>query len=216
MEPLSVAILAGGMSRRMGQDKALLRIGGRTLIEIVASRACSLTNDLFVVASGGERFASLGFRVVSDVLPNAGSLGGVYSALLAAENEFCLVLGCDMPLVNQELLGYMANLPRDYEALVPVLEDDRSHQGEMITYETLHAIYRRSIVPTIEARIRSSHLKIADLLTDVRLRQVDEHTIRHFDPDLRTFLNVNTPDEFAEARSFLQSGPNESRGIPEE
>ncbi len=165
--PLSVAILAGGLSRRMGEDKALLRIGSQTLLETVAERASVVADELFVVASNGAPYVDLGFRVVADVLPKSGSLGGIYSALLHAAFEWCLVLACDMPLINPDLLEFMAGLPRTYDVAIPSLPSTRSAQGGEETLETLHAIYSRSTVAMIQHRIRLGNLKIADFLADV-------------------------------------------------
>lgn len=205
-ESLSVAILAGGMSRRMGQDKALLRIGNRTLIEIVEQHVSSVAADLFVVASSGDAYADLGFRVVPDVLPNAGALGGIYSALRWAEFDYCLVVACDMPLINPSLLVYMACLPRDYDVAIPSLPADRGDQGNAETLETLHAIYATRMAVVIERRIRNGQLKISDVLRDMRIRRLSSDEVRRHDPALRSFFNVNTSDDFAFARDLLQRG----------
>jgi len=195
--PISVAILAGGKSRRMGRDKALLRIGSRTLLEIVAERVMAVADELFVVASNGECYSELGFRVVPDLEPGGGSLGGIYSALSAAVCEQCLIVGCDMPFLNGDLLRFMVNLPRDYDALVPTLAGERSDQGSGSTYETLHAIYSRSALPVIERRLTAGQLKIADILPELRVRELDEPTARRFDPELRSFFNANSPEDLA-------------------
>ena len=204
LEPLSVAILAGGMSRRMGQDKAMLRIGDRTLIEIVAQRVSVVATELFVVSSNGKRFADLGFRVVPDVLPNAGSLGGVYSALRWAQFDYCLVVACDMPLINLDLLTHMAGLPRDYDVAIPSLDAERSDQGGDETLETLHAIYATRLMTLIESHIQTGHLKIADVLRDINVRRITGQELRRHDPDLRSFFNVNTADDFAFARDLIE------------
>ena len=197
LAPISVAILAGGKSRRMGRDKALLDIGSQTLLEIVAMRVVSLTDDLFVVASNGHRYADLGFRVVPDVVPDSGSLGGIYSALTSASCDQCLIVGCDMPFLNASLLTFMVNQPRDYDVLIPVLAGGRSDQGHDKTYETLHAIYSRSVLPVIERLLAARQLKIADLFPMLRVRELDEPTVRRFDSDLSSFFNANSPEDFA-------------------
>jgi molybdenum cofactor guanylyltransferase len=188
----------------MGRDKALLRLGSRTLLEIVAERTRSVAGELFIVASNGARYAELGFRVVPDLVPDSGSLGGIYSALRATVYEQCLVVGCDMPFLNDRLLTFMVNQPRDYDALVPILAGERSDQGHGVTYETLHAIYSRSALPVIERRLAARQFKIADLLPELRVRELDESTVRRFDPELRSFFNANSPDDFALVeRAFL-------------
>jgi molybdopterin-guanine dinucleotide biosynthesis protein A len=192
----------------MGRDKALLRIGSRALLEIVADRLTPLGGELFVIASQRPEYRELGFHVVPDLSPGSGSLGGIYTALSAARTERCLIVGCDMPFLNQALLRYMCRLPFDYDVLVPVLGSERSAQGGGRTYETLHAIYARSALPAIERRIQRGEFKIADLLGDVHTQEIDEATVRCFDPELRSFFNANTPDDFAMVGQILERGQN--------
>lgn len=208
-ELISVAILAGGQSRRMGQDKALLRVGTRSLLEIVAERVRPIGTELFVVASSRSEYEALGFRVVPDLRPGSGSLGGIYTGLSVARSERCLVVGCDMPFLNRPLLDYMCQLPLDYDVLVPALGGERSVQGGDRTYETLHAIYARTALPAIERRIEAGAFKIADLIGDVRAREIDEVAVRRFDPELRSFFNANTPDDFAFVEQILGRDQND-------
>ena len=206
-EPLSVAILAGGRSRRMGQDKALLRLGDRTLLEVVAERVRPVADELFVVATDRPEYDALGFRVVPDHYPDSGSLGGIYTALVTAANPYCLVVACDMPFLNRALLEYMAALPRDYDVLVPALAAERSDQGGEETLETLHAIYGAACMPAIERRLRAGRFKIVGFFDEVRVRRLGPEVLRRFDPELRSTLNANTPDEFDRAlRDFPAGG----------
>jgi molybdenum cofactor guanylyltransferase len=209
-ELISVAILAGGQSRRMGRDKALLRVGSSTLLELVAERVKPLGAELFVVGSAREAYEELGVRVVADLRPGSGSLGGVYTALKTARYERCLVVGCDMPFLSRRLLHYMCGLPFDYDVLVPVLGGERSNQGLERTFETLHAIYARTALPAIERRIDRGAFKIADLIGDVLAREIDEATVRSFDPELRSFFNANTPDDFAFVERILEHDQNDT------
>jgi molybdopterin-guanine dinucleotide biosynthesis protein A len=194
----------------MGRDKALLTVGSHTLLEIVAERVEPLAGELFVIAADRAEYATLGFRVVPDLRPGSGSLGGIFTALSVSRSERCLVVGCDMPFLNRALLRYMCGVPFDYDLLVPVLGGDRSAQGAGRTYETLHAIYGRSALPAIERRIERGAFKIADLLGDVRAREIDEATVRRFDPELRSFFNANTPDDFAFVGRILARDQNDA------
>lgn len=200
---LSLAILAGGQSRRMGQDKALLEFGGRPLVEQVAERAAAVAAEIFLVAPLRPEYERFAWRIVPDRFPQAGSLGGVYTALVEARHQFCLVLACDMPFVNPALLAYMAEQPRDYDVLVPALAADRSDQGGKETLETLHAIYSKHCLPAIERQLRDGIFKIIGFFSEVKVRRVPEDTVRRFDPQLLSFFNANTPDEFDWARRKL-------------
>lgn len=202
-EPLSVAILAGGQSRRMGRDKALLELGGRTLLEHVVARVQPVASEIIVVASRRPEYDRFGLRLVDDLYPQSGSLGGIYTAISAAKHSHCLVVACDMPFVNTELVAYMASLPRTYDVLVPALPAERSDQGGKETLETLHAIYSKACLPAIERHLREGIFKIVGFFSEVRVERVPEETVRRFDPQLLSFFNANTPEEFEWAQRKL-------------
>ncbi len=188
----------------MGEEKSLLHLAGRTMIETVADRVSSVANDVFVVANDGAVYEEFGFRVVPDAIPGAGSLGGVYTALLSAAHDLCLVVACDMPLLNIDLLRRMAESIGQHDVVIPSLSAERSDQGKTETLETMHAIYRTSIAPDLERRIRAGDLKVATALTGFNMLRITEEAIRRIDPDLESFFNVNTPDDYAFARSRLE------------
>jgi molybdenum cofactor guanylyltransferase len=200
---LSVAVLAGGRSRRMGQDKALLEVDGRALIQYVIDAASPLGSETLIVASDRPEYHQFGCRVVPDKFPQSGSLGGIYTALSEAENEHCLVLACDMPFVNRALLEFMLSVERDYHALVPSLSADRSDQGDNETLETLHAIYHKACLPAIERQLNAGVFKVIGFFSEVKVQKLDEEIIRQYDPNLLSFFNANTPEEFAWARERL-------------
>ncbi|HLA80580.1 MAG TPA: molybdenum cofactor guanylyltransferase, partial [Thermoleophilia bacterium] len=132
---VSAIILAGGASSRMGFNKALARLGrGGTLIEKAVAKAAMLSGDVIVVANDEERYRNLGVRVIPDAYPGSGSLGGIYSGLLAAQHQHAFVVACDMPFLSLPLWRYMLSIPRDYDVLLPRL------QGQP---EPLHAIYSK-------------------------------------------------------------------------
>jgi molybdopterin-guanine dinucleotide biosynthesis protein A len=201
--PLSVAVLAGGMSTRMGTDKALLPLveGGAPLLQLALERVAPLTDDLFVVASDRPAYARFGVRLVPDRRPACGTLGGIATAVAAARHEFVLVVACDMPLLSRPLLRYMRDVPRDYDVLVPALAGE-SRQGRGTIMQTLHAIYSRNCLEPIERRLDQGQLQVIRFFDQVRVREIDEATVRRFDPDLRSFVNANTP-QAAEAAQRL-------------
>ncbi|MEX2425530.1 MAG: molybdenum cofactor guanylyltransferase [Thermomicrobiaceae bacterium] len=200
---LTTAILAGGQSRRMGQDKALLEVEGRALIEYVLDAANSVSDETMIVASDRPEYEKFGVRVVPDKFPMSGSLGGIYTAVSEASNDYCLVLACDMPFINQDLVEYMANAPRDYDVLVPSLPAERSDQGGAETLETLHAIYSRNCLPAIERQLNAGVFKVVGFFSEVNVQKVPEDVISKFDPQLLSSFNANTPEEFVWARERL-------------
>jgi len=199
---VSGVILAGGESRRLGQNKALLRIGGRTLIERVVEAIAPLTAEVIVVVASPEQAAALplppSVRVVSDRHPGCGSLGGIFSGLAASREPWILAMACDMPFLNPTLLRHLMTARRGVDAVVPYLEGQP---------QPLHALYRKTCLAHIESRLRAGQLKIASLFAAVRVRYVDEATIDRIDPGHRSFFNINTPADLEEAQSLLPATP---------
>ena len=201
---LSGAVLAGGLSRRMGQDKALvsLRPGEPPLAGLVLDRLVTVADDRFLIASDRPHYARFGVRIVPDHYPGAGALGGIATALMASVHECCFVVACDMPLLNLALLKWMAAEPRDYDVLIPHVPG-KSRQGGDLVYHTLHAIYARSCLAAIEPRLAAGDLRVISFFPDVRVRSIDLARIARFDPHLHSFFNANTPEAAIRAAELL-------------
>ena len=206
-QSLSVTILAGGLSRRMGTDKALIRLvpDGPTLIERVVATVGAVADEVLIVAND-DRLAFLGLPIVPDAYPGTGSLGGIYSGLTAARHEHCLVVACDMPFLSVPLLRAMASEPRHYDVLAPHLTVGENRQGGgKGVYETLHAIYGRDALPAMRQQLDTGNFRIVGFFPQVRVRPLPEEWLRQHDPDLRSFFNVNTPERLNEAREMRRT-----------
>lgn len=194
------AILAGGRSSRMGMDKAWLRFrpGGPTLIEGVVERLteAGLGSDLLVVTNSPQEYGFLGLRLVSDDIPGVGPLGGILTALAHSTRKRVLVVACDMPALNPALLRYMAHMPDSADVLIPRWFNADGQER----LETLHAVYSRRCIEPIRKRIEADSLKVRGLLEDVSVRYLDESEVRQFDPQLSSFRNVNTTEEWGKMR----------------
>jgi molybdopterin-guanine dinucleotide biosynthesis protein A len=195
---VSVAILAGGQSKRMGRDKALLTVGGQLLIERVIKRVQPLTDDLIISTNSPEKYVRLGLRCVVDVYPGKAALGGIYSALQVAQYPYVLVVACDMPLLNMALLEYLVNLAPTADAVVPIVDPPHS--------EALHAVYSKKSIPAIETCLQHNDLRVSHLFDNISVRYVDRNEIAPFDPEFLSFVNVNTPDDWKKFRSRLNLG----------
>jgi molybdopterin-guanine dinucleotide biosynthesis protein A len=203
--PLSAAILAGGQSQRMGTDKAVIRLtpAGPTLIERVLAAVRAVADEVLIVAND-DRLAFAGTRIVPDVMPGAGPLGGIYSAVMAARHEHCLVVACDMPFLAPPLLRAMAAQARDYDVLALYLAAGENRQGAAGgVYETLHAMYGRGALPAMRAQLLAGRYKIVGFFPAVRVRAFAESDVRRHDPALLSKFNVNTPARLTEARELL-------------
>jgi molybdopterin-guanine dinucleotide biosynthesis protein A len=192
----SAIVVAGGKSSRLGQDKRLLRLfSSRTLLEETILRVSTLTDDVVVVVSSQSvDLEGLPSKIVRDPVPGAGPLNALYAGLMAAEHEYAIVVACDMPFLSTALLQGLLELPRGYDALVPRRSDG--------TLETLHAVYRKTCLEAIRRRLDAGRLKLAALLDDVTVRFVDEPWLRQYDPQLRSLLNVNTPEDLENVKDL--------------
>ena len=198
MPEVSVAILAGGQSRRMGQDKAFLPVGGHPVIERVIKRVALLSSDLLIVTNTPDKYhrhlstyrataSGPAYRMVSDLYPGKGSLGGIYTAIHLASHKHCLVVACDMPFLNTGLLSHLMALTRGFDVVIPRTEEFP---------ETMHAIYGKACLEPIKQRLLADKLKIVGFFGDVRVRYVERDEVARFDPDFSSFLNMNTPADW--------------------
>jgi molybdopterin-guanine dinucleotide biosynthesis protein A len=196
-------ILAGGRSRRLGIDKTTMpwppaasgapEGSGQTLLQATGAKLEQVCDEVLVVAYRGA--APLPYRVVPDLYPAGGSLGGIYSGLCAAGHDYALVVATDMPFLNLPLLRWMLAQPRDYDVLVPVREEP----------EPLHAVYSRACLEPMRRRLEAGRLKITGFFTDVRVRSIDAATLARFDPQGLSFFNINVPEDLTRAREILVS-----------
>ena len=190
-------VLAGGASRRMGRNKAFLELDGRPLIEIVIERMASVCAEVLIVAGDGRPYAGLGVPVVEDRFRGVGVLGGLHAGLEAASHELALAVACDMPFLDLALLRAFASWAEGFDVAV-------LRRGEQV--EPLHAAYRRTCLPAMEEAIRAHRRRIISFFPHVRVRCVTLADVTPFDPDLRSFCNVNTPQEWGAARAEWRQG----------
>ena len=192
---LGSIILAGGQSRRMGRNKALLRLtpDGPTLIEQVIA-AVAPFGPIVLVTNTPDPYAFLNLPMVPDTSLGQGPLAGLYSGLEAATTRYNFVLACDMPRLQPALLRHMAALPHEYDVLVPRW----TAPGGEEQLETLHAIYSKACLPAIAECLQRGRLRMIAFYPAVRVQYLDEPDLRRHDPTLASFRKLNTPDEVAE------------------
>ena len=204
--PVTGIILAGGKSRRLGRDKTRLpwpppapgqsaAPGTPTLLAVTAGRLATVCAEVVLVGYRAEH-RPLSYRTVPDAYPDSGSLGGIYSGLAAA-GRWSFAIAADMPFLDLALVRHMLSLPREWDALVPVIAGRP---------EPLHALYGPACLPAMRERIEARRLKIAGFFDAVRVCYLDEATVRGFDPELRSFFNINTPADLARARDMEREG----------
>lgn len=201
---VSGAVLAGGQSRRMKRDKALLDWNGKPLIAHVLDQLQQVRPQFHSLMIVGDRepYHQFGVEVVPDLLPAAGPLGGIATALRTISGDAVFVVACDMPFLNPRLIGAMLEFETDADVLVPWRSSEETSQGLGGVFEGLHALYRRSCLPAIERRLAEGDRQVVSFYDDVRVEIVTERWMKIFDPDLRSLINVNRPEEFEDARDM--------------
>jgi molybdopterin-guanine dinucleotide biosynthesis protein A len=196
--PASIIILAGGQSQRLGRDKSLLPVGGEPLLARTVRRLAPLSDDLIVVTNHPNRYEPLGLpvRLIPDERRGVGSLMGIYSGLRAARHGLALAVGCDMPFLNVALLRYMLGLAPGYDVVIPRLEG---------FVEPLHAVYSQACQAPMERLLAAGRRQIIAFFGQVQVRHVEEDEIDRFDPQRLSFVNVNTPENWAEVQAIFES-----------
>jgi molybdopterin-guanine dinucleotide biosynthesis protein A len=198
---LSGIVLAGGQSRRLGRDKAVEPVQGQPLIQRVVERVRQVSRETVIVVADQDRGDALPLdkeaRIALDIYPGKGSLGGIFSGLSAAQEAWGVVVACDMPFLNLDLLRYLASLREEVDAVVPVLEGRP---------EPTHSLYSKACLPHIEARLKANDLKISGFFDEVRVKYVPEEDIARFDPDYLSFFNINSPADLDKALALAAQG----------
>ena len=190
---VSLALLAGGQSTRMGEDKAFAPFNGKTLLEWMRDRLAPLFPHVFVVAREPSRFHELGLPVVNDALADTGSAVGVYSAVLASPTERVVCLACDMPFVTPHLLRQLAERSEGFDVFVP-------RHGEYM--QPLCAVYGKGTLDAYRTFITSGGRRIFDIYPDFNTGYLEMDGGQYGDPG-ELFMNVNTPAELEAARQRI-------------
>jgi molybdopterin-guanine dinucleotide biosynthesis protein A len=195
----SAAILAGGAATRFGgRDKALLEVGGRSILDRQLEALAPVARDMVIVVHGPGRaaaYAGRGVPVVVDAWPGTSSLGGIYTAVTAAREPRTLVVACDMPFLSTAFLAYLAGVAPDADVTIP-----RSADG----LQPLCACYSHRCAGPIRRRLEAGALKVADMLAELQVREIGPPELVPFDPDGRLFFNVNTPDDHRRANDLVE------------
>ena len=187
-------ILVGGASRRMGQDKAQLRLGSETMIERIAGQLSAATASVTLV--GGPP-ADGSQPTVPDIYEKWGALGGIHAALSAAKTDWLIVIACDLPFITRELLDRLKSfVDESFDSIVPMQPDGRP--------QPVCALYRReACLPEIETLIRAGEHTPRALLANVRTRYVQFAELSDLPGAKKFFLNLNTPADFERAKQLL-------------
>ena len=190
---LSVCILAGGASQRLGQNKALMPFLGKPLIQRVVERVTPIATEIIVIANEPGDYRFLKLPVVGDKISGAGALGGLFTALTVAVSPYVTVLACDLPFVNKELIQAELDLLLAEPADVVIPESDDG-------LEPLHAVYRREpCLVHVQQALVDNQKRLISWFSHVRIRVMTLMEVCKYDPNGTAFININIMADFVHA-----------------
>ena len=202
--PVTGVILAGGKSRRMGENKALMQLGDDSLIGHVIHRMHRVTDELLLITNSPTEYRHLGVSMHGDIFPDTGALGGIYTGLTHASHDAVLCVACDSPFLEPKLLTYLVSILGEYDAVMP--ETFAHHEDTtQITLQTLCAAYSKKCLPIIASMLRESELRVHALQERAHIKHVSPKIWQEFDPEGMSFFNINTPEDFERADSYTKS-----------
>jgi molybdopterin-guanine dinucleotide biosynthesis protein A len=190
-------VLAGGASRRMGQNKALMRLSPEkpSLIETVVAKLQGVTAGIWIVTNQAELYQHLDFpgetKFVADNYIGGGALAGIEAGLSASKYEYCIISACDLPFLAENLLNFLVNYNRNgWQALVPL----------NVTPEPLCAVYRKTALAVLRQCLEQRKFKVQDFLAQVQTQYLAKEEWETFDPQGQSFWNLNTLDDLERAK----------------
>jgi molybdopterin-guanine dinucleotide biosynthesis protein A len=170
-----------------GRNKARLAIEGQTILDRLVALFRAFFDPIIIVTNQPRDYLDEGVILVTDLVDIRSSLTGIYSGLFYSPRPQAFITGCDMPFLKQELLALMMkNLEARWDVIVPVTEEG---------FQPLSAIYSRRCLEPMANQLAEGKLKVSHLFSKVRIKKVSETSLRQVDPELKSFFNINTPED---------------------
>ena len=179
-------ILSGGKSTRMGENKAFIELEGVPIVRRIYTLFKELFQEVIIVTNQQELFKYFDSKIYSDLIPNQGALGGLYTGLFFSTFQYSFCVACDMPFIKKALVQYIINHIEGEDVIVPRTEDG---------LQPLHAIYSKNCLDPIKIIMEQGKYKIIDFYNRVNVKIVEEKDFTLLDPLRESFINVNTPEE---------------------
>lgn len=184
-------ILAGGRSSRMGRDKSLLPWNDADLLHTVIGKVSQVCDDIVLVSNQPRNLTVKDIRVVKDIIPDMGPLGGIHAGLTYARYPFAFVTACDMPYIVPQAIEFLFHeATDDWDIVIPV-------SGEM--FEPTYCVYKKTCLPVIETLLKQGERRVAKIFPMLRVKHIDIEVLRQFDTNLTMFTNINTMEEYERA-----------------
>jgi molybdopterin-guanine dinucleotide biosynthesis protein A len=180
----------------MGRNKAFLEINGQRIIDRTKNLFLEIFDEVLLVTNSPRDYVDLNLRTVADLIPDKGSLGGIYTGLFHSSHSHAFVAACDMPFLNSSLIKHLVQMAPNFDIVIP-----RTSDG----LQPLHALYSQKCFPFMEELLHQNNLKILDFFPRVKVREIPPEEIVSFDSELRAFLNINTPEDLRRLQEPLKS-----------
>lgn len=187
-------ILAGGKSSRLGRNKALQVIDGKSLIQWVVDSLSTFSTEIIIVTAMGKTipcYSTTEIKTVADIYPEKGPLVGIYSGLISSSGSRAMAVGCDTPFLSVSLLRYMTQICSIYDVVVPRVENK---------LEPLCAVYSKNCSNPIQRLLEQDELRIDRLFGMVKVKYIGEDEVNRFDPEHLSFFNINSQADLDRAR----------------
>ncbi len=198
---VSGVLLAGGQSRRMGQDKRLVLVDGVSLFQRVLSIFEQVfTETIVVVAQHSSVTEGLSHRVVTDVIPGKGPVGGLHTGLFYSREPFVFLAACDMPFLEIALIQRICQLSKESD-------NADACMFELSTgIQPMQGVYSQKCISSLESMIRNDQLSMQGLLnrTELKVQTLDQAKIEDLDPNFVSFMNINTPSDLEMANKLCR------------
>ena len=195
----------------MGENKALMQLGEDSLIGHVIRRMRLITDELLLITNSPAEYAHLDLPMHEDTVPNTGALGGVYTGLTYASQDAVLCVACDSPFLEPKLLTYLVSVLDEYDAVMPYtceeigVRNPSYSDAAPITLQTLCAAYSKRCLSIIELMLQESELRVHALHERAYIKSISPEVWQRFDFDGMSFFNINTPEDFDRANSYIKS-----------
>ena len=196
-------ILAGGKSSRYGKNKSFVKVDGIPLIERVIRELKNVFQDVIIITNTPHEYAYLTVPMFEDLVKGLGPLGGIYTGLKSLQTRTGFFVACDMPTISQKLIKYMVENRYDHDIVVPRIA------GRL---EPLCALYGQSCLPQIKRLIDAREYQVFRFFDEVSVRYIEEEEIRRIDSGLRTFFNINRPEELNQFHEALRQERERRKG----
>jgi len=194
-------ILSGGKSLRIGENKAFIQVEGIPIIKKIHNLFRELFQEIIIVTNQKELFSDFKSRIFSDLIPDRGVLGGLYTGIFFSTFSYFFCVACDMPFIKKAVVQYLIEKTEGYDVIVPKTSDG---------LQPLHAIYSKNCLNAITKVMEKGNYKILDFYEMVKIKIVEEDDFIFLDPFRESFINVNTPEELFFVRRNRKFEGNEN------